>query len=169
MFKVKSVVITTTHFCMVNGQGCHSTWRASTRYETHAIASYCMTTSTSTTTYSYQCKLSPMNQFCGQAGFEPHAISGYWTQAWIQLAACTWSATPTLTLALTQTPSYAAWSGNGCPNSYAPYTAYNAGDFAKKGGIAYQCKAFPYNAFCGSVGYEPAGIPKLSIPSREQR
>ena len=151
MFKVKSFVLTAALFSYTNAAGCYPTWSSGKNYYPGDIASKSTTVSGVTTTYNYECKTSPYNLFCGQAGYEPGAISGYWTLAWTKLDACTGTAsattiattiaTTTATTTGTTTTTVAPWSGGGCPSAtYVAGTAYDEGSLVVNNGVVYECK-----------------------------
>ena len=97
-----------------------------------------------TTINNYDCKASPYNLFCGQAGYEPGATTNYWTVAWTKLNNCTgMEPMTTKTTTMTTMTTIAAWSGGGCPSTYIAGTAYDEGALVENNGAIFQCKVRP--------------------------
>ena len=144
MFRVKSLVLTAALVSYTDAAGCYPTWRSGADYNPGDLASKSTTVSGVTTTYNYECKASPYNLFCGQAGYEPGATTNYWTVAWTKLSACTGTEpTTTTTTTSTTTTTIAAWSGGGCPSAYVAGTAYDEGALVENNGAVFQCKVRP--------------------------
>eukprot|EP00804_Cyclotella_cryptica_P027202 CCRYP_017186-RA/>CCRYP_017186-RA protein AED:0.06 eAED:0.06 QI:222/0.5/0.33/1/0.5/0.33/3/309/676 len=73
--------------------------------------------------------------------------------AWIDLGECTGTAAaPTPS----NKPTYAKWTGSGCPAAWVDGFAYEGGDLAEVNGNVYKCSTTPFvNAWCGNPSYKP--------------
>jgi len=108
------------------------------------------------TTYTgvYVCAAKPNNLFCGMSGYEP-GTGQYWDNVWTLRGSCSGTISPT------SSPAYSTLADqNGCPDAWAAggldgHTQYEEGDKVEKGGLVYQCNAWPYSGFCRQPGYEP--------------
>mmetsp|Transcript_21631 Transcript_21631/g.49554 ORF Transcript_21631/g.49554 Transcript_21631/m.49554 type:complete len:670 (-) Transcript_21631:115-2124(-) len=102
------------------------------------------------TSVVYECAATPNNLFCGMSGYEP-GTGQYWENVWTLLGSCSGTISPTTS------PAYTTLTDqNGCPDAWeAGVNKYKESDKVAKGGLVYQCNAFPYSGFCGQTGYEP--------------
>lgn len=97
----------------------------------------------------YECNDAPLNEFCGQQGYEPGASANF-EIAWTALGSCEGTITPTT--APQFDPSNFA---GGCPGEYAAGTSYEEGDRVSSGSFVFECMAYPASAHCGQDGYAP--------------
>lgn len=141
--------------------GCHPTWEITPLYAPSTLVSH-LTLVNSTTnthkTYNYQCKSSPLNQYCGQVGYEPglNGELGAWNLVWTNVGECSGVAS---TGRPTNAPTKARWSGVGCPKVFDEDEVYAEGEKVKgEDGYVYECKPFPYSGYCGQAGFEPGKV-----------
>ena len=112
----------------------------------------------------YECRVWPLSDHCGQAGYEPGTEPGTWAAAWTTVGHCSGSIGPTASPSFDVIPSVGA-----CPEEWVAKSATDvaAGDTYEEGDmvsvvvstepirkVAYSCKTWPYSDHCKQ--YSPA-------------
>jgi len=77
---------------------------------------------------------------------EPGTVPG--DESWTKKGKCEG------TLAPTTAPSVPL-DAPGCPAAFSASATYEGGDSVEVGGVVYECKAWPYSAFCSLTNFEP--------------
>ena len=72
---------------IANPPGCPSDFVAGAEYEPDAMVSASIAGYSGTAKKIYTCAADPINQFCGQSGFEP-GTGEFWTMVWTEGTVC---------------------------------------------------------------------------------
>jgi hypothetical protein len=141
----KPIVLTAVLFkCIaVDASGCFSSWTSGGAYNKGSKVSRAKTLTstagvTTTTIHNYEC-VSGDGVYSHTSHCPLYDPIGVTTSfAWKDLGACNGTAaTPTTTT--TSAPTYAPWSGVGCPSEWTEGTEYQPGAVATLNRVVYKC------------------------------
>ena len=138
----KSIVLTVVLFnCItVDASGCYPAWTSGGSYNKGSKVSRSKTITspagvTTSTIHNYECVsgdgVYSHTSHCPL--YDPSGVTTFY--AWKDLGACNGTAVTTTTTA----PTYAAWSGVGCPSEWVEGTEYQPGAVAALDGVVYKC------------------------------
>jgi hypothetical protein len=111
----------------------------------------------------FKCNPWPSGLYCSNPNYKPGTTyngESLWKEAWTYEGGCTGTISPTTS------PTFIGGTNNldGCPEEFVSGNTYEAGDKVAVLNVAgasgdfgkvYECKAYPFSAHCGQVGYEP--------------
>jgi hypothetical protein len=140
MFKPVVLSFVLYNHIAVNASGCYPAWTSGGPYNKGSQVSRSTTTTSTegaitTTTNNYEC-VSGDGVYSHTSHCPLYDPVGVTTSSvWKNLGACTGTAVTTATTV----PTYAAWSGVGCPSEWAEGTNYQPGAVAAFNGVVYKC------------------------------
>ena len=134
-----------THAAWSSSNGCPDEWIDGHSYNSGELATI--------NNVVYRCSAVPfVNAWCGNPSYKP-GDSRYWGEAWTLLGSCTG------TIAPSSSPVFVSIAdAGGCPPVFSEDDVYEAGDKVELDGLVYQCKAWPYSAWCSRKDYEPDSV-----------
>jgi hypothetical protein len=147
------------------GVGCYPAWQQGGSYVTGSLVSATITVTTpsttsaaATTTYikkNFKCTTgslingSPWNTHCPV--YDPSTISAEWSDQ----GECSGTAA-IVTPSPTNKPTYAQWTGAGCPDAWVSGHDYEGNELAEVDGVVYRCSnALAVAQWCGGEQYKP--------------
>jgi hypothetical protein len=140
MFKPIALSLLLYNSIAVDASGCFPAWTSGGSYNKGSQVSQSKTTNSTagvltTTTNNYECisgdGVNSHTSHCPL--YDPVGVTT--SSAWKDLGACSGTAVTTTTTA----PTYAAWSGVGCPGEWVEGTEYQPGAVAELDGVVYKC------------------------------
>lgn len=148
---------------------CYPSWQSGGPYASGSYVSAMCTTETSNTTSSGSSGVTPniitvtAKNFMCMYGSQP-SLSHCPTYdpcnpieaeaTWADLGECAFVLPSPPVAPPTNKPTYAQWSGKGCPNAWVSGHSYEGGDHAEINSVVYQCSNTFY-AFCGQYNFKP--------------
>ncbi|KAL3783692.1 hypothetical protein HJC23_000101, partial [Cyclotella cryptica] len=151
----KSITLTALLIRSADAAGCYPTWTSGSAYSSGSLVSATRVVNATAGTSvkkNFECNSGSQPALSHCPNYDPsNAIQA--AAAWIDLGECTGTAAaPTPS----NKPTYAKWTGSGCPAAWVDGFAYEGGDLAEVNGNVYKCSTTPFvNAWCGNPSYKP--------------
>ncbi|KAL3790572.1 hypothetical protein HJC23_008778 [Cyclotella cryptica] len=151
----KSITLTALLIRSTDAAGCYPTWTSGSAYSTGSLVSATRivnATAGTSVKKNFECTSGSQPALSHCPNYDPsNAIQA--AAAWKDLGECTGTAAaPTPS----NKPTYAKWTGSGCPATWVDGFAYEGGDLAEVNGNVYKCSTTPFvNAWCGNPSYKP--------------
>jgi hypothetical protein len=159
----KSIALAAAAVSPVAGAGCYPTWRSGGDYFSGSYVSATRTTTTTasdgtktttTVTKNFKCTSGSQPSLSHCPTYDP-SNANIAAAAWSDQGVCV-GTQPLVTPAPTPKPTFAQWSGVGCPKEWREGTSYAGGELAEVDGVAYECSdAFAVSTWCGQSTYKP--------------
>jgi len=98
--------------------------------------------------FVFECRgTADIANWCGAEGYEPET-GMYWENAWKIMGTCRGLLPPTASPTIDP-------DAPGCPPVFDQAATYKSGDRVSVGSLSYECKRYPWSAFCGLANFEP--------------
>ena len=151
----KSITINALIISSTSAAGCYPVWSPGLAYSSGSLVSAIRvlnTTAGMTVKKNFECTSGSLPVLSHCPNYDPsNEVQA--AAAWKDLGECTGTAAMPVP---TNKPTYAKWTGSGCPTSWVAGRSYEGGDLAEVDGNVYKCSTAPFvNYWCGNVSFKP--------------